>query len=74
MDELEALDHHLGKLDEQQRSILHLRFTLGWSLRKIGESLGLGGSGSIDGRIRRALDEIRDEYMNAESEDHHDAG
>ena len=74
MEELEALDHHLGKLDEQQRSILHLRFTLGWSLRKIGESLGLGGSGSIDGRIRRALDEIRDEYMNAKSEDHHDAG
>lgn len=74
MEELETLDQHLGKLDEQQRSILHLRFTLGWSLRKIGESLGLGGSGSIDGRIRRALDEIRDEYMNAKSEDHHDAG
>ena len=67
--DLEELERHLETLDEQQRSILHLRFSLGWSLQKIGNSLGLGGPGSIDGRIRRSLERLRREYRQ-EDEDH----
>jgi len=68
-EELEELDRHLESLDEQQRSILHLRFSLGWSLQKIGNALGLGGPGSIDGRIRRALERLRHEYQEQEHDD-----
>lgn len=68
--DLEELERHLETLDEQQRSILHLRFSLGWSLQKIGNSLGLGGPGSIDGRIRRSLERLRREYR--QEDDHHD--
>ena len=68
-EDLEELDRHLETLDEQQRSILHLRFSLGWSLQKIGNGLGLGGPGSIDGRIRRSLERLRREYRR-EDEDH----
>ena len=68
LEELEELDRHLETLDERQRSILHLRFSLGWSLQKIGNSLGLGGPGSIDGRIRRSLERLRSEYRQQEND------
>ena len=68
-EELEALDRHLESLDDQQRTILHLRFVLGWSLQKIGATLRLGGPGSIDGRIRRALERLRNEYQSEEVDD-----
>lgn len=69
VEDLEELDRHLENLDDRQRSILHLRFSLGWSLQKIGNTLGLGGPGSIDGRIRRALDRLRNEYLELEIDD-----
>lgn len=73
-EDLESLDRHLACLDDRQQSVLHLRFTLGWSLRRIGETLGLGGAGSIDGRIRRALDVVRNEYRTEqERQEVHDA-
>ncbi|MAB28633.1 MAG: hypothetical protein CMJ53_05040 [Planctomycetaceae bacterium] len=73
IEDLELLDRNLGRLDEQQRSILHLRFTLGWSLQMIAGNLGLGGAGSIDGRIRRALEVLRKEYRDEhESQEVHD--
>jgi RNA polymerase sigma-70 factor (ECF subfamily) len=65
-EELDELDHHLESLDDQQRTILRLRFVLGWSLQKIGSTLRLGGPGSIDGRIRRALEQLRREYQSDE--------
>lgn len=65
-EDLEELDRHLENLDDRQRSILHLRFSLGWSLQKIGNALGLGGAGSIDGRIRRSLEQLRNEYRREE--------
>ena len=68
-EQLEELDRHLEALDEHQRSILHLRFSLGWSLKRIGNTLGLGGAGSIDGRIRRALAQLRTEYQDQEDDD-----
>ena len=68
-EQLEELERHLESLDEQQRSILHLRFSLGWSLQKIGNVLGLGGPGSIDGRVRRALEQLRSEYQEQEHDD-----
>lgn len=68
-EELEELDVHLQSLDDQQREILRLRFSLGWSLQKIGNALRLGGPGSIDGRIRRALDQLRAEYQAKENDD-----
>ena len=69
LDELEELDRRLEILDERQRSILHLRFGLGWSLQRIGGALGLGGPGSVDGRIRRALERLREEYRHEEIDD-----
>ena len=65
-EQLDELDRHLETLDDQQWTILRLRFVLGWSLQKIGSTLSLGGSGSVDGRIRRALEQLRLEYQSEE--------
>ncbi len=67
-EQLDELDRHLESLDDQQRTILRLRFVLGWSLQKIGSTLRLGGPGSIDGRIRRALEHLRLEYQSEEGD------
>ena len=71
-EQIEELDRHLQSLDEQQRSMLHLRYSLGWSLRRIANTLGLGGPGSIDGRIRRALAQLRAEYQDQDQDQEHD--
>lgn len=59
--DLEDLMHKLDRLDEEQRAILHARFSIGWTLQRIAESLGLR-AGAVDGRIRRALNQLRDDF------------
>lgn len=60
-EDIEELMRTLDRLDEEQKELLHARFSLGWTLQRIAESLGLG-AGAVDGRIKRALAQLRDDF------------
>lgn len=60
-EDLEALAMHLDTLESEQQALLHARFSLGWTLHRIADSVGLG-AGAVDGRIKRALNQLRDEF------------
>jgi len=55
---VEWLRHQLMSLDADEAHLLTLRFRLGWTLKRIGQSLGLK-PGAVDGRISRALAGLR---------------
>ena len=59
-EDLEALDARLSELEKEQRNLLQARYSLGWTLQRIADALGLG-TGAVDGRIRRSLDRLREE-------------
>jgi RNA polymerase sigma factor (sigma-70 family) len=48
----------LGRLDPKLVELIELRYTHGWTLLAIAERLGLS-AGTVDGRIRRALEKMR---------------
>lgn len=52
------IEHELGSVDQDVRRMIHFRYRLGWSLRRIGDRLGLT-TGAVDGKIRRAIEKIR---------------
>lgn len=52
------IEEQVGLLDPELRSIFDFRYRLGWSLKTIGQKIGLG-TGAVDGRIRRALEEMK---------------
>ena len=52
------IEARLEGLDAEQVQLIVRRFRFGWTLQRIGESLGLG-AGAVDGRIRRALAALR---------------
>lgn len=56
---LDWLRAEISRLDPAIIRMLELRFENQWTLREIGERLGLS-SGSVDGRLRRALRLLRD--------------
>lgn len=61
-DESERLDwlrRELAQMDTPRAGLLTLRFRLGWTLQRIGSALGLS-AGAVDGRISRALSDLRD--------------
>jgi RNA polymerase sigma-70 factor (ECF subfamily) len=58
-EQVEWLRRNVEKFDPQLVRIIELRFEKQWTLARIGELLGLS-IGTIDGRIRRALKELRD--------------
>ena len=60
-DDQVALRKHLDALDEEQVHLLQTRYAFGWTLRQIGERIGLGTS-SVDHRLRIALDQLRTNY------------
>ena len=60
-DDLAELMHKMNRLDEEQKALLHARFSFGWTLQRIAESIGLG-AGAVDGRIKRALNQLRDDF------------
>ena len=52
------LQEQLQALDGDAARLIDLRYRLGWTLARIGETLGLK-PGAVDGRIRRTLDRLR---------------
>jgi len=57
-DRLEWLRNELAGLEDSQMRLIVLRYQLGWTLRDIGDALGLA-AGAVDGRIRRILAGLR---------------
>jgi len=52
------LRDELGRLDPKLVELIELRYSHGWTLLAIAERLGLS-AGTVDGRIRRALEKMR---------------
>jgi RNA polymerase sigma factor (sigma-70 family) len=63
--QLDSLAEQISRLDPEIVRIIELRFEQAWTLRKIGEKLGLSVS-AVDGRLRRALTHLR---LSVESDD-----
>lgn len=57
-EQLAWLRGELGQLDPKLVELVELRYTRGWTLASIAGRLGLS-TGTVDGRIRRALDRMR---------------
>lgn len=53
------LEQQLQSLPSELQRLLSLRYRLGWSLRRIGEKIGLK-TGAVDGRIRRAIEMLQE--------------
>jgi len=66
-EQLDWLAEQLRRLDPQLVKIIQLRFEHRWTLRRIGEMLGVT-TGAVDGRLRRALQALRESAT--DSEDH----
>jgi RNA polymerase sigma factor (sigma-70 family) len=56
---LQWIEDQLLELPHDLRKIILLRYRLGWSLRRIAETLGLK-TGAIDGRIRRTIEKLQE--------------
>jgi len=59
---LEWLRSEIASFDAQLAQMLDLRFSKRWTLGRIAQSMGLS-LGSVDGRLRRALAELRKRAM-----------
>jgi len=59
---LHWIQEQIAKFDPELVRLIDLRFQRGWTLRRISESLGLS-IGTIDGRLRRALSDLRLQAM-----------
>lgn len=61
------LESQLQSLPTELQNMISLRYRLGWSLKQIGQRFGLK-TGAVDGRIRRAVDRLKqianDEFEN----------
>ena len=59
------LRERIAELEPEAASLIRLRFGLGWTLARIGESLGLK-PGAVDGRIGRVAKGIREQVEEGE--------
>ncbi len=69
-DRLQWLTRSIAHLDGELAEMLEMRFQKRWTLRQIGQSLGMT-IGAVDGRLRRALRELKleaDEKFNDDAE------
>ena len=61
------LESQLQLMPIELQNMISLRYRLGWSLKQIGQKFGLK-TGAVDGRIRRAVDRLKqkanDEFEN----------
>jgi RNA polymerase sigma-70 factor (ECF subfamily) len=62
---LQWLRSQISSLDPQIIRLIELRFQDRWTLARIGEMLGLS-TGAVDGRLRRALSELRSRAAEAQ--------
>lgn len=58
-EELAVLQDRLRALDHDAAYLVDARIRFGWTLERIGRSLGLR-PGAVDGRLRRVLTQLRD--------------
>lgn len=56
--QLRWMEDQLREMPGDLQKIISLRYRLGWSLRRIGELLGLK-TGAVDGRLRRAIEALQ---------------
>ena len=56
---LHWIEGQLMELPRELRKIILLRYRLGWSLRRIAETVGLK-TGAVDGRIRRTIEKLQE--------------
>jgi RNA polymerase sigma factor (sigma-70 family) len=61
------VEEQLNQCPPQTRSMIALRYRLGWTLERIATRFGLK-TGAVDGRIRRALDKIREQALQEDFE------
>jgi RNA polymerase sigma factor (sigma-70 family) len=52
--QIDWLSEQINRLDPQLVKIIELRFEQDWTLRRIGQAMGIS-IGAVDGRLRRAL-------------------
>lgn len=64
---IQWVEEQLKQCPRQTRSMIALRYRLGWSLERIARRFGLK-TGAVDGRIRRAIHKIRGQAMNEDFE------
>ena len=57
-DELAWLRRELASLDAPRMTMLRMRHQLGWTLARIGRTLGLS-PGAVDGKMKRLIEELR---------------
>ena len=57
-EKLEWLRRELATLDDPQARLLTMRYRLGWTLRRIGDAVGLK-PGAVDGRLGRLTASLR---------------
>lgn len=58
VDRIRWLEHELQTLNDRDVQLLFMRHRFGWTLKRIGQTLGLK-PGAVDGRIRRVLGKLR---------------
>ena len=59
------LEQELTRLPTETRSMIEFKYRLGWSLKRIGKVFGLR-TGAVDGRIRRAIERLRNQAASFE--------
>ena len=60
------LEERIDQLDPESRQLMTLRYKLGWTLQRIALRIGIK-TGAVDGRIRRLVEQLRQQ---AESSDY----
>ena len=58
VDRIRWLESELQSLDDRDFQLLLMRHRFGWTLKRIGQTLGMK-PGAVDGRIRRVLSKLR---------------
>ena len=58
VDRIRWLERQLQSLDDRDLQLLLMRHRFGWTLKRIGQALGMK-PGAVDGRIRRVLRKLR---------------
>ena len=58
-EQLRWLRNELAGMDTPETRLLVMRYRLGWTLERIGRAVGLR-PGAVDGRLRRATNELRE--------------
>lgn len=61
------VEEQLNRCPSETRNMISLRYRLGWTLERIAARFGLK-TGAVDGRIRRALEKIREQALDEEFE------